>query len=189
MPLKQNQSEAAQFDEWLKNSSTGIRLEEIINPFLYPFIHRIVFLIILLCGISLIIFDLKTYSGKMKVLPIKTEDDKETPDLKEKAVPVNFGEILAVIQSKTIFKATKMIPPPPPPKSFEPKGPTLEEKIRSLTLIGILNENPVQAIIESKQNREVYYIKSGDTLLDMEVVSIAPGEVTLRYKDETKILR
>lgn len=119
-----------------------------------------------------------SFNKNMKSYQVRNKRNISTPDL---------SQITEAIQSRKLFKASKK--PPPPPKKQMPKGPGIEEKMRALVLVGILDDKPMQAIIEYKKTKETYYLKEGESLFDMKIISVSKGQVVLSYQNETRTLR
>jgi hypothetical protein len=76
-----------------------------------------------------------------------------------------------------IIKPVVVLPPPPP------KIP-LSQKASRLHLVGILNGDPVQAVIEDSQTHSTLYVKAGQTIDDILVEKILNDRVVLFSVDE-----
>ncbi len=76
-------------------------------------------------------------------------------------------------------------PPPPPPA---PKIP-LSRRAANLTLVGILEGDPREAVIEDAKKRSSIYVKPGDKIGEIQVKDVLPDKVILFFEEETLDLR
>ena len=182
-----NEMEKMEWDQMLNEAFYPIKLKDILNPFTYTFIQKIIFFLVLLMCVFLIFFGTRTHAF------LSSEKQTEKRELL-KAIEnkpegsINREALLQKISSKFIFKVIKKLPPPPE-KKFVPKGPGLQEKIKNFILLGVLIEEPMQAMIESRATHETFCVKAGDMITDIKVIAVENGQVTLSYNDETGVLR
>lgn len=93
-------------------------------------------------------------------------------------------------RQRALFKNfEKPLPMPMEPKISAPKGPTLAQKIKEVSLLGIVDGDPIQAIIEDLRTKDVYYVRQGDIAGEFEILSISRNGVELKYQDETATLQ
>jgi len=82
-------------------------------------------------------------------------------------------------------------PPPPPPKVVElppavpppPKIP-LSQKASTLRLVGIMNSDPLQAIIEDQEHQKTLTLTAGESIGDIQIQKIFKDHVVLFSADE-----
>lgn len=65
------------------------------------------------------------------------------------------------------------------------KSLTLREMAQDFTLIGIMEGQTPQAIIEDKKAKKTYFLNRGDYLGEIKINDIQEGKVTLEYQGET----
>jgi len=99
-------------------------------------------------------------------------------------VPENFSEPLenfpdfdGKIQKRNIFFISA-------PVQVQAAVIGIKDKIKDLTLIGIVNTGAMEAIIKEKSSGKTIFVKTGQRFGDLEVKSIKENTVTLKYKDE-----
>lgn len=165
-----------------------ITVLEIVNLINYPMHLKLILIsfFVILIGFSIL------NTNQLQIInpdSIHVNDNKNKLEKEMKISLPDLGVIIRTVNSRQLFKA-----PPRPviintPVDNKNNGPKISEQLQQLVFVGIMDGDPVQAIIESKLTNETYYVKVGDTLLDMEVVSIVEGQVTFRNKDETGVLR
>lgn len=172
-------------DQILQKTVNQIHFNEILNPITYPLVLKLIILLMIALYYfhqqSLVTKTTETLSNKTA---IKSTQDKQAQI--SHIQPLQLDDMIKKLNSRKLFKEQEKPKPKPKPKK---RGPGISEKIRPFVLLGVIEGNPKQAIIESKKNRETYYLTEGDLLDDMEIISIAPGSVTLIYQGEKKDLR
>ena len=82
-------------------------------------------------------------------------------------------------------------------KIFSPLGPqpsegqktdlgvSFTERIKSLTLLGIVLGDSPQAIIEDKKTQQTYFLEKGKSLESIRVEEIGDGKVTLEFQGQS----
>ncbi|MBI1883653.1 MAG: hypothetical protein HYS08_05555 [Chlamydiae bacterium] len=93
----------------------------------------------------------------------------------------SFDTYAKIFQGRNVFKS--MGPPPSVSVSRE-KVVGLSDLVKNLTLSGIIDGEPPEAIIEDKSTGQLYYVEKGGTVGSLEVVEVREGHVILRYGDE-----
>jgi hypothetical protein len=168
----------------LERAYPGVSPKDIFNPFRYPLFDRLIVLAALLAVFA--------WQAAPSRLP---RDNGVSADRAPAASPLPLsGEtfppesrVLETLGARELFLFPKK--PAPPPRAPEPRGPGLREKLASLSLLGVLEETPLQAIVESRKTRETYMLRAGDRLFSMEVLSVDRDRVTFREGDETEVLQ
>jgi hypothetical protein len=56
--------------------------------------------------------------------------------------------------------------------------------LKNIVLLGIINEEPKQAIIKDKSAEQVYYLKEGEILGEFKVSQILDGKIVVEYREE-----
>jgi hypothetical protein len=56
--------------------------------------------------------------------------------------------------------------------------------LKNIALLGIINEEPKQAIIKDKTADQVYYLKEGEILGEFKVSQILDGKIVVEYREE-----
>jgi hypothetical protein len=56
--------------------------------------------------------------------------------------------------------------------------------LKNIALLGIINEEPKQAIIKDKTADQVYYLKEGESLGEFKVFQIQDGKIVVEYRGE-----
>jgi hypothetical protein len=65
------------------------------------------------------------------------------------------------------------------------KSSTLREMVQDFSLIGIMEGQNPQAIIEDKKAKKTYFLNRGDYLGEIKINDIQAGKVTLEYEGES----
>lgn len=184
---KTKEPEKKDWEQIMNESFYPLKLKDILNPLTYPISQRIVFFLVLFLSIFLILIGNKTVflssSGKENL-----SNMPRTPAVLKTEESFDREALLKKVSSKIIFKVVKKLPPPAV-KKFTPKGPTLQDKINGFILLGVMIEDPMQAMVESRATHETFCVKAGDMITDIQVVSVENGKVTLSYNEETGVLR
>ncbi len=169
----------------IKECFPKLTVYEIFNPSKFLWIESLVLAITLFLGVVIFIqierkdkWELKLYNPSLDVSPYESVKSAEAPEI---------TKVIGAVNSRKLFQETKKELPPPP--KIVPKGPNIKQKMKALVLVGIIDDEPMQAIIESKTTKETYYVKKGDPILDMEVLDVSQGQVKLKYNEETDVLR
>lgn len=181
------ETEKKEWDQMLKESFYPIKIKDILNPLTYTLTQRLLFFLVLLTSIALIFFGNRTtllLSSEKK--PEKKEEVKAMHNKHEASI--NREDLVQKVKSKSIFKMIKKLPPPAV-KNAAPKGPGLQDKLKNFVLLGVLIEEPMQAMIESRATHETFCVKAGDMITDIQVTAVENGKVTLSYNEETGVLR
>lgn len=95
-------------------------------------------------------------------------------------------------ESQPVTETIKVEPPPPPPPT---PLEILGKKVENLKLVGIsivpphgkTPKTPI-AIIEDTVTRRTYFLKEGEFLDDMQIVSISDGKAVLSYQQAEYVL-
>ncbi|MBI1870423.1 MAG: hypothetical protein HYS07_04430 [Chlamydiae bacterium] len=93
----------------------------------------------------------------------------------------SFDTYSKILEKRDIFKT---IGPPPPVMTPTERSVGLSELVKNLSLSGIIPGDQPEGIVEDKSNGQVYYVKSGDRIGQLEVVEVTEGSLLLRYRDE-----
>jgi hypothetical protein len=95
---------------------------------------------------------------------------------------------LADLTRRNLFQP--LIAPSPPkvaapvPAAPPPKIP-LSQKVSRLHLVGVINGNPLQAIIEDREHQKTLTVTSGETINDIVVEKVSSDQILLRLDGET----
>jgi len=76
-------------------------------------------------------------------------------------------------------KITALPAPPPPPRI------PLSQRISHLRLVGIIDGDPLQAVVEDRQAQRTEYLKTGDKAGEVTVQQVLPDRVIFFYDGET----
>ncbi len=184
---KTKEPEKKEWEQIMSESFYPLKLKDIVDPLTYTPGQKSVFFLVLFLSAALILT-----GNKMAFL---TSSEKEivkkttrTPSVLKTEDSFDRESLLKKVSSKIIFRVIKKIPPPAV-KKFIPRGPTLQDKINGFILLGVMIEDPMQAMVESRATHETFCVKAGDMITDIKVVSVENGKVTLSYNDETGVLR
>lgn len=129
------------------------------------------------------------YLGGGSVLPLPLHkmagtESFDLPVRKNTAVE-SFDGYAKAFNSRNVFKT---IGTPPPISSPTEKALGLTELSRNLNVSGIIAGSSPQAVIEDKSNGQVYYVRSGDRVGQIQVKEVRDDGVLLQYGDEERQL-
>ena len=181
-------NETSRFDDVLNALKSNVTLKDLFHPANYSSRERVVFGSTLAAGIILL---------QIFLLPLAADDPTRNRSSNTSrlftAHPLGaiaqVDEILAALGKRELFAVTERPPPVAVVPRPEARGPGIQEMVKELTLLGVIEDTPMQAFIESNKTRETYTVQPGDRILEMEVMEITPGQVTLAYNQETTVLR
>jgi len=171
-------------DQLVSAGNTGTSFCEWINPFRF---HSVEILFLLLVAAATVFYAFKAREESRVRFQDQTVENVSDPSQGDGLVLPESSQIMKIFKQRELFQSPPK--PPPPPKKPVRKGPGISEKLKPLVLLGILQDSPLQAIVESKRTKETYYIREGDTLFDMEIAAISPDGVTFTFRDESGVLR
>jgi len=63
-------------------------------------------------------------------------------------------------------------------------GDILLDAIREIALVGIIRQDPVQAIIKDKKSGDIYYLKKNETIREFKILDILEGKIIIEYRGE-----
>ena len=92
---------------------------------------------------------------------------------------------VSMMRSRDLFKGFE----PPRPKINKPQGPSKDEIMARMTLLGIFLDEKPQAIVQDRRTKSTYYVHEGDRVDEVVVESIQEGSVKFSYQGETFELR
>lgn len=180
------ETEKKEWDQMLKESFYPIKIKDILNPLTYTLTQKLLFFLVFLTSIALIFLGNRTTLLSLEKKPEKKEEFKAI--LNKHEASINREDLIQKVKSKSIFKRIKKLPPPAV-KNAIAKGPGLQDKLKNFVLLGVLIEEPMQAMIESRATHETFCVKAGDMITDIQVTGVENGKVTLSYNEETGVLR
>ena len=93
-----------------------------------------------------------------------------------------LNNLMDLISNKKFFKTVKK-----PKKIFSKKRdriPTISELARGLSLAGIIDGDPPQAIIENQKNRQLSYLNEGQEINQLTVKQIKANSIILTFNEE-----
>lgn len=139
-------------------------------------------LAVLLAGLVLFfIVDLAFFSKPYDIrsgTPAVTEGESNLGD--ESALrPKDYSYYSAAISGRNIFTA------PEDETAAVAAGPSIDEVMAGLSLLGVIEGDRPQAIIEDKATGKSYFLYEGGAIGNAKVVSIGDGEVSLEYQGQT----
>ncbi|MCX5707993.1 MAG: hypothetical protein NTY14_03310 [Candidatus Omnitrophica bacterium] len=112
-------------------------------------------------------------AGRVKPANQIQEDVEQTPD-QPKPFPVEV--FVSQISKKDIFNSAAF--------KKDSSSDISVDGVRNIGLLGIISEDPKQAIIKDKRTEEVYYLKEGESLGEFKLVQILEGKVIIEYRGE-----
>ena len=56
--------------------------------------------------------------------------------------------------------------------------------VKKMQLMGIITEEPRQAIVKDRSGDQIYYLKSGESVGEFRVVEILDGKIVVEYRGE-----
>ena len=181
------ETEKKEWDQIMSESFHPLKLKDVLNPFTYTAGQKTVFFLVLAMSIFLILEASKTAFIPFEDM-ISPKNQSRTLSDRKAGESFDTDALVKKAASKILFKVIKKAPPPVM-KRAAPKGPSLQDKIKGFILLGVMIEEPMQAMVESRGTHETFCVKAGDMITDMKVVSVENGQVTLSYNEETGVLR
>jgi hypothetical protein len=186
--LYKTMSEPTKYDLVLAKINAGITGRDLFHPRGYANSKGFFFSMALLC----LVFCMQIFMHRLRLENYsQLIDTSPIPDLvlPQSSPLLDSGALLTQFSDRELFMVMERPEPEARPTSKQPKGPGVQELAKDLLLLGIIEDEPMQALIESKRTRETYYVQPGDQILDLIVEAIQAGQVTLRYNEETTVLR
>lgn len=92
-----------------------------------------------------------------------------------------FKKLLTISNQRKYFKS---IPKPKPKAQKNEKIPTISEQATGLNIVGILDGDPPQAIIENTKDRQIYYLSENQKINDITIKTVKRNSVILTFNDE-----
>lgn len=74
------------------------------------------------------------------------------------------------------------------PKAVDKNIPTIETLTRDLLLIGVVQQDQLEAIIKNRRTRQTYFVKQGTSIGQVTVEKVQDDKVILSYQDTKKEL-
>lgn len=108
---------------------------------------------------------------------------KEKESMEQQTRPVPFSSYAESIGKRELFRPIKTEVQKEKAK-IEKKSETAEEKLKNLSLIGIVSGETPQAIIEDKKNQKTYFLNKGQTVNQMTLEDILSDRVILNFEGE-----
>ena len=180
--------EQMDLDQRLQNSIPPISWKEWVDFFQFSFFQKITCLCLVLLMVGFFVFDVLfpnfSLSSKKQVLVQEKKDALSFHVYKTKRPALE--EILNTVRSRSLFLVQERFVLKKP---VEGNASGIEEKLAPFVLLGVMEDQPIQAIIESKTSGQTFYVQEGDLFFDLEVMSISAGQVTFRHGDQTRVLR
>ena len=96
------------------------------------------------------------------------------------AAQPKFDEFQTILNARNYFKNMGE----PPPITASQKVTSIADLSKSLYVSGIINGDDIQAVVEDKATGQIYYVRSGDYIGSLQVVSVGEGSILLKYGDE-----
>lgn len=109
---------------------------------------------------------------------LKPADDKEIEsqltanEVRHPAIETYIDQI----RKKDIFNSAAF--------KNDSKSDLVLDGLKDIGLLGIINEEPKQAIIKDKTTGEIYYLKEGESLGEFKVSQILDGKIVVEYRQE-----
>ena len=100
------------------------------------------------------------------------------------AQPVPFSTYAEAIGKRELFKPPKSDIVKEKEKTAAQKKESGSDKLKSLSLIGIIGGERPQAIIEDKKDKKTYFLNKGQTISDMKVEDILGDRIILDFDGE-----
>ncbi len=121
------------------------------------------------------------------VLGEKTAYSWEDP-LSPKGAPEPYESVAPTFQGRELFRVLAAPPAPKAGPSPE-KRKTVQNRLKELTLLGIVTAGDnLQAIIDDAESKKTYFLKEGEEGPDFRVMEILKGKVTLEMEGERQEL-
>jgi hypothetical protein len=91
-------------------------------------------------------------------------------------LPPSVEAYIEVIRKKDIFNSASFMKDGKPDSAID--------GLKNIWLLGIITEEPKQAIIKDKTKEEIYYLKEGESLGEFKVSQILDGKIVVEYRGE-----
>jgi hypothetical protein len=92
------------------------------------------------------------------------------------AQPLAVETYIDQIRKKDIFNSASFMK--------DNKSDLSLDGLKNIALLGIINEEPKQAIIKDKTADQIYYLKEGESLGEIKISQILDGKIVVEYREE-----
>ena len=110
----------------------------------------------------------------------RTETPADGRGSREMTVPkipvLPLESYLEEINKKDIFYSSYS-------KKYDPRDISLDA-VKNIALVGIIRDEPMQAVIKDKKSGDVFYLKKGERVGEFTLMDIQEGKVVIEYRGE-----